>query len=129
MAVPQDLAEANALMLSTYASIAASLAVDHQDALDQLTVVLAGWIPPERVASFFEWGYAHAELLDSTTRAIFADVGAFATIYGFYGLAADARGVLMEMVLRGLDLPEGVTAPVPSSKYVNAPAPTTVENL
>lgn len=121
MAVPQDLAEANALMLSTYASIAASLAVDHQDALDQLTVVLAGWIPPERVASFFEWGYAHAELLDSTTRAIFADVGAFATIYGFYGLAADARGVLMEMVLRGQELPVGEVPPLPSPKYGEVP--------
>lgn len=117
MAVPQDLAAANALMLSTYASIVASLAVDHQDALDQLTVVLAGWIPTERLARFFEWGYAKADLLDETTRAAFADVGAYATLNGFWGLTADDRGLLMERVLREQELPSGKEPPLPSPRF------------
>lgn len=119
MPIPTDFVSANTRMLEAYATISTQFAEQAQDAeLAQLTAIMAGVIPPERVSEFFEFGYAKADLLDSAAKEAFADVGAFATVNGFYGLGQNGRGMAMERILRGQDLPEGVEAPEPSSKYV-----------
>lgn len=128
MTVPNDFIQANSLMLTTYTALAAQLAGDHQGALDQLTAIMAGIIQPERVSEFFEFGYANADLLDAATKEAFADVGAFASMNGFYGLSVNSRGMAMGMILRGQALPEGVDAPEPSAKYAQ-PVTTTPEVL
>lgn len=125
MAVPGDFIGANTLMLNTYAALAVQLTgSEGEEALAQLTAIMAGVVPPERVSEFFEFGYAKADLLDASAKEAFADVGAFATINGFWGLGANGRGMAMEQILRGEALPEGVEAPQPSPKYAPPPATT-----
>jgi len=119
MTVPNDFVQANTRMLDAYTALVPVLSGgENQASLDQLTAILSGVIPPERVSEFAEFGYAKADLLDAAAKEAFADVCAFATMNGFYGLGADGRGMAMERILRGQDLPEGVEAPEPSSKYV-----------
>lgn len=127
MPIPTDFVSANTRMLEAYATISAQFAEQAQGAeLTQLTAIMAGVVPPERVSEFFEFGYAKADLLDSAAKEAFADVGAFATVNGFYGLGQNGRGMAMERILRGEPLPDGVEPPEPSTKYAPptiAPAP------
>ena len=118
MSIPNDFVQANTVMLTAYMALAPQLSGGaNQDKLTQLTGIIAGVIAPERVSEFFEFGYANADLLDAATKEAFADVGAFATVNGFYGLGQDGRGRAMELILRGKPLPKGMTAPTPSPKY------------
>lgn len=126
MTVPNDFVQANTLMLTTYMTLAPQLSgAGHQAALDQLTGILSSVIPPERVAEFAEFGYAKADLLDAAAKEAFADVCAFATANGFYGLGQDGRGMAIERLLRGKPLAKGIEPPVPSVKYASSPAPAT----
>lgn len=124
MPIPNDFVQANTVMLTAYMALAPQLSGGaNQDKLTQLTGIIAGVIAPERVSEFFEFGYANADLLDAATKEAFADVGAFATVNGFYGLGQDGRGRAMELILRGNPLPKGMTEPTPSAKYAAAAAP------
>lgn len=106
------------MMLQTYAALALAATTEAEQALvEQLTGILAGSVPPERVSQFFEFGYARRDDLPAELLPAFADVGNFAWTLGFYGLSVDSRGALMETLLRGLDLPEGATAPEPSAAF------------
>lgn len=123
MTVPADFIQANSQMLEAYAAVHAQLTGgDNQADLDKLTSIMSGMVPPERVSKFFEFGYAKADLFDAGTKAAFADIGAFATMNGFFGLNVNSRGIAMEMILRGQELPEGVDVPEPSSEFASAPA-------
>lgn len=123
MTVPADFAQANALMLQTYAAISSAATTPAElEQVEQLTAIMAGLVQPEKVSEFFEFGYAKAETFSAPIQAAFADVGEFATRAGFYGLAQNGRGTAMQQVLRGEALPEGVEPPVPSDKYVGIPA-------
>lgn len=117
MTIPSDFVEANRIMLQSYSSLAAADALPPAK-LAQLETILSGLVPPERVSEFFEFGYANRAQLDGAARSAFADIGNFAWMNGWWGLAADSRGLRMEALLRGVALPDGVTEPEPSSKYV-----------
>lgn len=122
MSIPTDFAAANLAILEAYAPLVWLLKQDHPEALDQLTPIVAGSVPPERVSEFFEFAYAYRDLLNDELRGVAADIGNFAWTNGFWGLGVDQRGALMEKVLRGQDLPEGATEPGISAKYVRVEA-------
>ncbi len=117
MPIPTDFVSANGRMLEAYAALAPSLAVAQPGAFEQLTAIMTGVIPPERVSEFAEWGYAKRDLLDAPAKEAVADVCAFATMNGFYGLGENQRGMRIETMLRHGELPEGVEAPEPATKY------------
>ncbi len=123
MPIPTDFVSANSRMLEAYAALAPTLAATEPAAFGQLTTIMAGVIPPERVSEFAEWGYAKRDLLDAPAKEAVADVCAFATMNGFYGLGENQRGARIEAMLRQGSLPKGTEAPEPSNKFaVAAPA-------
>jgi hypothetical protein len=115
-----DFQSANLAIVQAYAAMRAKLGEDAQANLDS---IVGETVPPAKVANFFELAYAQADKLDDATKATAADVGHFAWSMGFYGLADNQRGQLMEAVLRGQTLPSGATAPDPKPEYSEAPAP------
>lgn len=121
MTIPADFVQANTMMLQAYAALSVSAETETEQALvEQLTGILAGAVPPERVSHFFEFGYAHRSELPAELLPAIADVGNFAWTMGFYGLGLENRGALMEWLLRGQSLPEGVTAPEPMAAFAPA---------
>lgn len=118
MSVPTDFIVANTMMLTAFAALSTAWTTEEElAALAQLTGILAGSVPPEKVSQFFEFGYARRAAVPAEQLSVFADVGNFAWSMGFYGLGVDSRGALMEMVLRGDDLPIGVSEPVALAAY------------
>lgn len=119
MPVPNDFPQANAMMLTAFATLsAAAVSEDELSAVEQLNSILSGLVPPERVSHFFEFGYARRASLPAELLPVFADVGNFAWTYGFYGLGTDSRGIYMETLLRGDPLPVGAIEPVPNPNFV-----------
>lgn len=109
---------ANLSIAQLYAPVRAKLPEEFQPIFDK---VVSSVIIPEKIALFFEIGYAQAAALDDTLKNAVADVGNFAWQNGWYMLGANNRGMLMEKVLRGDPLPSGATAPVPMPEYTVAP--------
>lgn len=121
MTIPADFVQANTMMLQAYAALSVAADTEVEQALvEQLTSIMAGAVPPERVSHFFEFGYARREELPAELLLAFADVGNFAWTMGFYGLGLDSRGAYMEALLRGQTLPEGATAPEPMAAFAPA---------
>lgn len=119
MTVCTNFAEAMLAIIQVYPTMRGQLPEARQTDFD---TIVSSVIPPEKVSLFFELAYATRDSLDTATKTAAADVGNFAWINGFWGLAADDRGLLMEMTLRGATLPKGTTAPEPMANYVEAPA-------
>lgn len=67
----------------------------------EFKAVVSATVAPERVSHFLEIVYANHAEMPPSVKAAAADVGAFASEQGFYGLSADGRGMAMVAVLRG----------------------------
>ena len=110
-----DLPAAMLAVTKAYAPMAACLTEEADlQALDRIAAML---VAPEKVSMFFELGHARSDMLSAELRAVVADLGRYATMNSFYGLAAESRGQLMEMVLRGEALPKGAEPPAIAAAY------------
>lgn len=107
-------ADANLLMIQRYPVLRAALREDMKPRLD---AIITSTIPPEVVSLYFELVYANRDDVADEDKLAAADVGSFAWTHGFWGLGVDDRGRLMEMVLRGTDLPDGAVPPATLSQF------------
>lgn len=117
-------ADADQLILTTYAAAAAAFTT--LDKLELYQSVVTATTHPEKVSQFLELCYAQREHLPQNVLDAAADVGAFATTMGFYGLGQDERGIKMVSALRGeevQDLPEPVERFVSTPPVDEAPEP------
>lgn len=109
-------AEADGRIFDVYASASAAFAAI--DMTDKLREVVTSTVHPEKVSQFLELCYAFRTYLPADVLEAAADIGAFATSMGFYGLGTDGRGAKMVAALRGeevTDLPE------PAERFVPPP--------
>jgi len=113
-------AEANLIIARRYAEIREALASD--DDRTKFDAIAGATVPPEKVSLFFEFCYAQAGRLTAEQKVDVAEVGGFAWSHAFWGLGADDRGRLMEMILREQALPEGTAPPAPLPQFA-PPAP------